>query len=303
VQFTLRGLKDKTEYEKLYAFYPKVFVKTPLSFFIARIENDSYMLPEDIRIAEEDGNIISSVAVLKRKMNWGNSIVSFAGIGNVSTLPEKRGNNLATLLMKDAISYSKAINPHSIILFTGINPFYEKLGFFTIPAYHIVFNINNACNDNYLIRDFNFHDMPSIGKLYNSFNEKLFGTLARDDNYWKANLTFAEPGEIFLVAEKDNAVEAYIRMVNDGFRNEIWEFAFVRREALDALLSAASKLLNKNNIKTASLHPYAMLDNSPCINIDFEPTSLAMAYTDINGAVPGLKQSFNNYSFWWTDNF
>lgn len=305
MQFTLRGLKNKTEYEKLYALYSKAFIKTPLNYFKTRIENDPYLNPEDIRIAEENKEFISSIAVLRRKMNWGNKTVNFTGIGNVSTLPEKRGNNLATFVMKDALSHSRALAPHSVILFTGINSFYERFGFFTIPACHIVFKAIKTNRSNYLVRNFNLSDLQSVSGLYNSFNKNLYGTLERKAIYWKSNLAFAEPGEIFLLAENSHthAIESYIRLVKGSPRNEIWEFAFSAREAFDALLLTACEICNKDIIKSASLHPNVMLNDSDIVKIDYEPCSLAMAYTDITADIPGLKQSFNNYSFWWTDNF
>ncbi|HEX3073210.1 MAG TPA: GNAT family N-acetyltransferase, partial [Ignavibacteriales bacterium] len=135
MQPVIRGLETSGELQKLYSFYPKVFKKTPLDFFVRRIENDPYLQLGDIRIAEEDGGITSSVAVIRRTMYWGGESVPFGGIGNVSSLPEKRGTGIASAVMNDAIKYMKGMDLNVSILFTGINPFYEKFRFVTVPAH------------------------------------------------------------------------------------------------------------------------------------------------------------------------
>jgi predicted GNAT family N-acyltransferase len=297
----IRGIRNFAEIERLYAYYPKVFVKTPLTFFKSRIDNDPFLIPEDIRIAEEEDKIISSAVVLRRKMYWNNKVKSFAGIGNVSTLPPKRGNNLAATVMKDALQYSENINTDTAILFTGINRFYEKLNFFTISSNHIIFRIEEPARKDYIIRSFTKADLTFISEIYESFNRYLYGPLVREVKYWDANLSFADPNEIFLVAERFNSIEGYMRIVPETLRNEIWEFGYTKREALDALLCEAGRILGKKIFKSASLCPYNMLTDTQHVKIEYEAASLAMAY--IHDTASELKNEFNNYCFWWTDNF
>jgi predicted acetyltransferase len=297
----VRGLRNISEYERLYTYYSKTFVKTPPEYFKKRIDNDPYLVPEDIRIAEEEGSITSSVVVLRRSMHWNYKQTPFIGIGNVSTLPEKRGNNLASIVMKDALQYSGNKKDNISILFTGINSFYEKFNYFTILAYHIIFIVKELNWNGYSIRNFDKSDLIYISKIYNSFNEHLYGPVVRDIKYWNANLAFSDTKEIFLVAEKFGSIEGYIRFVPGTNRNEIWEFGYTNRDALDALLSEVSIILNKKLIKSGALYPGNMLQDSHSLKIKYEASSLAMA--NIQGNDSELKNEFNNYCFWWTDNF
>lgn len=298
------GLNNSWEFEKLFAFYAKAFIKTPLVFFKKRINNDPYLIPNDIRIWEEDDKILSSVTVFRRAMYWQGNKISFGGIGNVSTLPEKRSLGLSSKVMKDTVKYIEEIPMDVSILFTGINSFYEKFNFFTIPTYYLTFNISGSSESNYSVRNFNEADLGMVSKIYESFNKNLCGPIVRDIDYWKANLRFAEEDEIFLVAEKQNTIEGYIRIVPGESKNNIWEFGFSNIEAFNALIFTTSKLLNKKELKTAALCPLNFIGNNVAYNISYEPSSIAMALIkrDISSKY-FFQEDFNKYCFWWTDNF
>lgn len=300
----IRGLETPGELQKLYSFYPKVFKKTPLDFFVRRIENDPYLQLGDIRIAEEDGGITSSVAVIRRTMYWGGEKVPFGGIGNVSSLPEKRGTGIASAVMNDALEHIKKIDLNVAILFTGINPFYERFRFVTVPAHIMRFNMLKKYESDYTVRNFSHADLEKVSDIYKEFNADLFGPVVRDTSYWKANLKFAEPDEIFLVAEKNGGIEGYIRVVPPNSRNEIWEFGFTNINAFNALISKTAEILNKDVLKTEALCPPGLLNETNVFKISYEPTTIAMALLAEGGSLnASLKYGFSSYCFWWTDNF
>jgi predicted N-acetyltransferase YhbS len=300
----IRGLETSGELQKLYSFYPKVFKKTPLDFFIRRIENDPYLQLGDIRIAEEDGGIASSVTVVRRTMYWGGESVPFGGIGNVSSLPEKRGTGMASAVMNDALDHIKKIGLNVSILFTGINPFYEKFRFVIVPARIMRFKMLKKYESNYTIRNFSYADLEKVSAIYKEFNADLFGPVVRDTAYWKANLKFAEPDEIFLVAEKNGGIEGYIRIVPPNSRNEIWEFGFTNINAFKALISEAAEILNKDVLKTEALCPLGLLNDNDVFRISYESSTIAMVLLAEGGGLnASLKYGFSSYCFWWTDNF
>jgi predicted acetyltransferase len=300
----IRGLRDFGELEKLYSLYSKVFLKTPLPFFTKRINNDPYMVLSDFRVAEEVKEIVSSVAVIRRKMHWKGGSLPFAGIGNVSTLPEKRDHGFSSMLMNDALKYIKDNFFEVSILFTGINPFYERFNYFTIKSYYLTFHVpDEEERTKYNIRNFTENDLNKVSVIYDRFNKNLCGPIDRDTNYWKANLKFAEDNEIFLLAEYQNEIDGYVRIVPSVDKNEIWEFGFTDIEALNALLHKTAKLLNKHDLKTMSLCPLDFIKDEKTINITYEPNSIAMAFITGNTDRMIDRNEFDNYCFWWTDNF
>ncbi len=303
MELILRGLNDTSELPKLFSYYPKAFVKTPLDYFTKRINNDPYLIPADIRIAGYNEEIIGSVTVFRRKMYWNNKEIAFGGIGNVSTLPEKRGSGVAQSTMDDALKYIDNIPFGVVILFTGINAFYEKFNFSTIPAQHLVFQVKSNEYSDYIVRSFMKSDLIEVSEIYETFNKNLYGPIIRDNNYWLANLKFAEIDESFLIAERENKIQGYIRLVPGKSKNEIWEFGYTNIKAFNALLSETTKRLKKNILKTAALCPADLVTNNSVFSVSIEPSSIAMALTNKNMCNSELSEGFTNYCFWWTDNF
>ena len=301
----IRGLKTKDELEKLVQLLPTVFTKTPLKFFTSRFFNDPYLHFGDVRVAEENGEFISTVTVFRRKMWWQGECIEFGAIGNVATVPEKRGLGLSSTLMKDAINLMKKLSFPLSVLFTGINPFYEKFGYFTIPAHTAVIFPEADRKLKFSIRKFNNNDLGQVAELYEKFNRNLIGTLVRDLDYWQANLKFAEDDEIFLVAEDAGEIAAYLRMVPNHEKGDVWEFAYSDVEAFVDLLNYSAKMTGKGQMKTACFVPNYFFENSLPVKVEYEPSTLAMALV-MDGtrfSENEVKEKLENYAFWWTDNF
>ena len=74
-------------------------------YFSNHWHNDPWRDPEGIRIAVDDGTIVSTVRVFIRKMFLHGEPVTVGGIGEVSTRPEYRRRGLATQLLKDSIQF------------------------------------------------------------------------------------------------------------------------------------------------------------------------------------------------------
>ncbi len=302
---TIRGLKTGQELEQLVQLLPTVFTSTPLKFFAARFFNDPNLRFGDVRVAEETGEFVSTVTVYRRKMWWQGESIEFGAIGNVATVPEKRGLGLSSALMNDAITLMKKLSFPLSVLFTGINPFYEKFGYFTIPAHTAVIFPNADRKLKFSIRKFNNNDLVQVAELYEKFNRNLIGTLVRDLDYWQANLKFAEDDEIFLLAEDGGEIAAYLRMVPNHKKGDVWEFAYSDSAAFVDLLNYSAKLTGKWQMKTACLIPNHFFENSLPVKVEYEPSSLAMALVvdETRFSENEVREKMENYAFWWTDNF
>jgi len=300
----IRGLKNKDELNDLYKLYEKVFKKTPMAYFKNRIVNDPYLKLNDIRVAIEDNKIVSSIIIYRRKMYWNDEIISFGGVGNVSTLPEYGGKGFSTKVLNDAFNYMKELGFPLTILFAGINGFYERLGFKTIAGFYSKFKIRTHFSSNKNIREFRQEDLKEVHELYESFNQKRTGTLIRDIAYWKANLNFAERNEQFFVALKDDKIVAYIRFVPDYLKNEIFEFAYSEINSFSDLLLFIANMLNKSEISTSALVPQGFFDfeNNEKMEVSYTPNTISMYRELFKGIEQNLGIS-NNYTFWWSDNF
>ncbi len=286
--------------KKLLDFYASVFKKTPLSYFEKRIKNDPFLQKGDIKIIEVNGKIISSITIFRRKLNKGNHKgVLIGGIANVGTKKEERGKGFSSLLLKNAINYIKEKNFSYSLLFTGINSFYEKIGFKNIKTKHAIVKIKKKRNLKWKIETFSEKYMTEIKKLYDFFNEKLPGTVIRDDSYWHANLKFKEDDEIFLIAVKNSNIGGYLRAVKESPKGIVWEFGFYDREAFEDLLLQLSNLLKKEIIPFACLLHSPVIPDSEIYSVEYRLSSLPMIFK-IKEKEDEIEKQFN---FWWTDNF
>ncbi len=297
----IRGLNNKDELTELFDVYKKVFKKTPLRYFENRLLNDPYFVPQDVRVAIEDGRIVSTVTVYRRKMYWKGQTIPFGGIGNVATLPEHGGKGLSTKVMKDALKYMGENGLPLSILFTGINGFYERFGFQTAPAWRARFFVPETVPAKFEIRKFKPTDFEPVQQLYRRFNRNKSGALLREPAYWRANLLFAEENELFLVAEA-GTIEAYMRLVPGNPKGEIWEFAYSDVHAFVQLLFSAAQRLKKNTLETAALIPKNFFDQALPVKVEYEPSEIAM-YKILQPDMRETADGFAEYCFWWTDNF
>jgi len=197
-------------------------------YFELAISYDPYYRPEFNRIAIVDGKIVSNVRIVHRRMRIGSSLVLMGGIADVSTLVPYRRRGLATALLKDALNYMREHGYVVSLLFTGIAPFYRRLGW-EIVLHNIsisgdVLSLAKRLEDfigsrnipKYEIRRFEENDLKSVARVYDEDNRSRTCTIERTLEYWRLRLKGSfelgfESPEGFLVALKDDSVVAYIR--------------------------------------------------------------------------------------------
>jgi predicted N-acetyltransferase YhbS len=169
------------------------FGEEPRERFRRQIWEDSTFELEQIRIAEVDGKIVSHVWVAERPVFYrGQVVLPMGGIGGVGTLPEYRGRGLATLLLEDAIAYMERKGHAISMLFTGINPFYAKLGWADFPEWRFRLQVRRVPDESempekYSVRPCELEkDLPDLRAVYKSHAKGLQLSLchARPDKFW-----------------------------------------------------------------------------------------------------------------------
>ncbi len=169
------------------------FGEGPRERFRRQIWEDSTFALEQIRIAEVDGKIVSHVWVAERPIFYrGQAVLPMGGIGGVGTLPEYRQQGLATSLLQDAIAYMERKGHAVSMLFTGINPFYAKLGWADFPQWHFRLTVRRVQDesqlpDGYKVRPCDLDkDLPALQRLYRQHIQALQLSLphARPDAFW-----------------------------------------------------------------------------------------------------------------------
>jgi len=95
---------------------------------------DPWRDPENTRVLIVDGHVASHVQVHYRPVRFGCAQAVMGGIGHVGTHPDFRKRGYSTRLLNDCIRLMERKGYHLSLLFTGINDFYAKDGWRTIPT-------------------------------------------------------------------------------------------------------------------------------------------------------------------------
>lgn len=166
------------------------------------------------RVCAVDGKLVSVIQICERKVRIGEAELVMGGIGNVATLPEYRGKGYSQRLLADC---ARVMNEHRIdfsVLFTGIQPFYEKALWRSVPQKYL--NAEGISVEKhahpYKIRTSDWDsDLPSLQAIYELFNKGRPLTTIRTDPYWRGYVRarFGDP-EYCLIAELGGKTVGYL---------------------------------------------------------------------------------------------
>ncbi|HIE52076.1 MAG TPA: GNAT family N-acetyltransferase [Armatimonadetes bacterium] len=150
-------------------------------------EDSSYQLHQS-RVCLVEGKIVSYVRVSDRPIRIGKCVVRMGGIGAVGTHPDHRQRGYATATLQDAIRYMEEQGYDLSMLFTGIQPFYARLGWVPFPEH--IFSLDFTAlpprpPSPYLVRPFaEERDLEAVRRIYEEHNCRRTGTLVRWPQYW-----------------------------------------------------------------------------------------------------------------------
>jgi len=190
-------------------------------YFSNHWHNDPWKDVEGIRVAVDDGKIVSTVRVFIRKMYFHGEPIPVGGIGEVSTRPEYRKRGLATQLLKDSIQFMED-RQIAISMLHGGQRIYSVEGWQSVPRYYAKKTFIGRKQREWNIRPVNFQDteeVQQIASLYDSYSRKFNGTFVRDNMaYWTDWVKTESPQA--WVAERHGVIEGYIsirKIVNREF--------------------------------------------------------------------------------------
>ena len=195
-------------------------------YFMNHWYNDPWQDLEGIRVAVDNGKIVSTVRVFIRQMYLHGEPVSAGGIGEVSTLPEYRRRGLATQLLQDAIRFMEAQNI-VISALGGSQRIYSVEGWEKIPRYFVRVLMPAKSDAAFHIRPVDFDsatELERLASLHDAYSRRFNGAFVRDHpRYWRDWVRTESPKT--WVAEQDGAIKGYISISNSNDRLQVREFA------------------------------------------------------------------------------
>lgn len=202
------------EFDTCLDLWDKAFENTSRSYFKRYFYGDPWFTPKYTRICEDDGSMVSAVHIVRREVRCGSSTLVMGGIANVGTLPGSQGKGYSSATLKNAIEVMVNDEMDFSMLFTDINPYYERIGYCTID-----FRVGTASlrphltpiDLPYTVRPYRNEDAGAVVSIYNEFNSDVALSQVRTPGYWSgfAINPESEPFDVW-VAERDGEITGYL---------------------------------------------------------------------------------------------
>ena len=243
-------------------------------YFSNHWHNDPWRDPEGIRVAVDNGTIISTVRVFIRKMFLHGEPVTVGGIGEVSTRSEYRRRGIATQLLKDSIEFMESRD----IVFSslhGSQRIYSIEGWEKVPRYYAKQPFAAKEQSAWEVRPVNFEDeaeVKQIATIYDGYARKFNGTFVRDDiTYWTAWVQTESQNA--WIAERNGSIEGYVSFAGGGDELSVKEFiasegAFEQdkgKQLFEAMLSNVVAQMGAELMEVVYPAPIADGFNAPTI--------------------------------------
>lgn len=220
--FEVRPIQNENELKEAHLIWEEVFPEDRC-FFNERLMLDDHYSFETTWIAKVDGKIAASTQIFPYYFRFGKATFKVGGLANVATRPKYRGRYLAQTILRRQIIWMEQNNFDFSHLATGINDFYQTLGWHTLPDQTYVLPITKLNIEpprSYKVSEMIEEDLPAIKSLYDYFSEQKIGLYMRSLNYWKKQLNreYNRPKH-FLVAKQGKKIVSYVRY--DVIENKI----------------------------------------------------------------------------------
>ncbi|MCO7124806.1 GNAT family N-acetyltransferase [Sporolactobacillus shoreicorticis] len=211
----IRPVHDDQEWQEALDLWVNIFPKSR-AFFEERIRLDPNCQQHHTWIAKVNEHVAGAVQIFPFFLSYLGISLKCGGIGNVAALPEYRGRHLIRTILNHQTEWMAAHGYDLSLLFTGINSFYEKEGWQTLPMDELVLNVSDilemAGRQDYQIRPFNETDLNAVQEMYRHFIEPLCGARIRTDAYWKGQMAWNQKRKgAFLNAFDHDELVAYLR--------------------------------------------------------------------------------------------
>ncbi|MCG9127287.1 GNAT family N-acetyltransferase [Candidatus Poribacteria bacterium] len=291
--------------------------------------NDPWKDFEGIRIAVDDGQIVSTVRVFIRKMYFHGEQITVGGIGEVSTRTEYRKKGIATRLLLDSIEFMES-RDIAISMLHGSQRIYSIEGWEKVDRYIAQKSLIGKEQNEWNIRQVNFDDkneVMQLSDLYHNYSQRFNGVFVRDElDYW-TEWVKTESSNLWI-AERNGSIEGYIAVNHRDRQLSVKEFAASDSVYIDGsdnlffetIISDLISKLGEEEIEIDYPAPIGDGFNSPVVNKYgstmyrvIQPTQfkeeiqqeLSKALPNLmhSQTAPNAKEIQSHHIFWTTDGF
>jgi len=182
----------------------------PRAYFERHWSNDPWKDLNGIRVAVDEGQLVATVRVFRRRLWLGGVSVETGGVGEVCTRPEYRGRGLSGALLEDALRFMTEQHMALSLLFSGLHEHYGRYGWSVAPLELGVTMVEPGGAGPYEVRQVEPADRAELALLYEQFAPRFDGPLVRSPEYW-ASWWEAEQHNTW-VARSDGTLVGYVSL-------------------------------------------------------------------------------------------
>ncbi len=211
-----RAIREN-EREECLDLWCTVFKSDSRAYFRRYFYGDVDWLPYYTQVAVVDGKLVSAVQICKRVVACGDFRLTMGGIANVVTLPEYRGHHYNTGCLRHAIAVMEADAMDFSLLWTGINAFYARVGFATMPTRTLYGPVRENFKPRasaYSVRPATADDLPAIRDIYGEYNRERPFTVQRTEAYWRDWIGISPekiPATLLTAGDPLGEAQGYVR--------------------------------------------------------------------------------------------
>lgn len=209
-----------------------------------------------------DGQAVSRLWVLERRIRLLGTEVSMAGIGGVRTEPEHRGKRYARRLLEDTVRYMTD-GGYEVSMLFGITDFYDKFGFLpALPEHVTTVAVEDARRtaeptDGYVLRQLREDDYPFVVELHNETNRLRGGSVVRDVRRFQGferGTDWDQPVEAVTVEDSSGRPAAYAVQDQDAESPKVTELNCADRGVFAVLLDEFARRAAQRSAEEIEFH-------------------------------------------------
>ncbi len=248
-EYVYRGTRPE-EAEQIMELWKIVFPDSNQGILRSFLETDPWRDGRYGRVCEDNGRLVSISYIGRRPVMTRKGVRLMGGIGYVGTRPEYRGQGINTRVMNDCLRVMEEDGIHFSTLITPINPYYERIGYQTIPRPSLMVTpgwdgwhpqpchserseespagtgtipetiLRGAQDDIALELSDSVPEESKLLKVYLAFNQDRPIAVVRDEAYWEGWIRVRHAGARWLLAWDGGELVGYfqIRTQEDSFR-------------------------------------------------------------------------------------
>lgn len=212
--------------------------------------------------AESEGNRVSELEVLDMPTRLAGTTIRTAGIANLFTHPDRRGQGFATALVKHTHGHLR-VHGYALAGLFAIPRFYSQFGYATIGcdfALDVTTEDASRVRGKHKVRAAHPRDLPTVARIFNASNQDLSGSVVRDPTTWTGLRNGSEllgTKGLWVAVDGDDQPVGYLASAERPTQMIVSDGAFRDPDAAPGLVAHAADEARKSGLRTIrfQLHP------------------------------------------------